>query len=464
MEITLVLPFLALLVGFVIAWFLKPSSSAQQTAVLEERLKMMEQQQQKAETQNRQLQDALTFANNENAASAAIAAERLQENHQLRQQLQTNTAELQQVRNDLATRQAKLQGAEDQLKQLQDRMAELNKTQLLQFETAASKILEEKTKVFSIAQDEQLKRMLDPFAKDMDSFKKKVDEVYQAEAKERHSLGDRVKELVELNKQLSEDAHSLTAALKGDSKMQGNWGEMILESILEMSGLTEGREYQKQNTVKDEEGSDLRPDIIVTYPDGRKIVIDSKVSLTAYEKYVTAATTEEQDKALTDHTGSVKKHVNTLGRKDYAKHADALDYVLMFVPIEPAWLLAMKHDPQLWNLAYKQKILLVSPTNLLAVLKIIADLWKVEKQNRNAIDIAEKAGALYDKFADVVKDFMDVGKSLNAAKASHAEGMKRLSEGNGNVMKRVEELKEMGAKAKEKKSLPTEEEVKQIIG
>lgn len=463
MEISLLWLMLALIVGFVLAWWFKPSAKSQEAAVLGERVLNMEKQLQQAGLQIQGLQEALIEANKENAANAAIATERLSDLQRSKQQLQDVFNAQQETKQILATRIAELEVARKQMDELNARIIELNRTQLLEFEKAANKILEEKTKVFSTTQDEQLKKMLDPFSKDMESFKKKVDEVYQAEAKERHSLGDRVKELMDLNKQLSEDAHSLTAALKGDNKIQGNWGEMILESILEMSGLSEGREYHKQNTVHNEEGSDLRPDIIVTYPDGRKIVIDSKVSLTAYEKYVAAASKEDQDKSLSDHAASVKNHVNTLGKKDYAKHADALDYVLMFVPIEPAWLLAMKQDPQLWNVAYKQKILLVSPTNLLAVLKIIADLWKVEKQNRNAIDIAEKAGALYDKFADVVKDFMDVGKSLIAAKESHSQGMKRLAGGHGDVLKKVEELKEMGAKAKAKKSLPTIEEMNQVI-
>ena len=263
-----------------------------------------------------------------------------------------------------------------------------------------------------------------------------------------------------MSEQVSQEANNLSTALKGNSKMQGNWGEMILESILEHSGLTKGREYVTQefirdqagNIIKDDLGHGLQPDVIISYPDQRKVIIDSKVSLVAWEQYVSEPDIMKQELVMKSHIASLRNHIDGLSRKNYPKYAAALDYVLLFVPIEPAFLEAVKKDSLLWKYAYDKKIMLVSPTNLLAVLKIIADLWKVEQQNRNAIEIAEKAGALYDKFHGFLANLELVGKKIGDAQSSYDDAFKQLSTGKGNIIGKIEELKKMGADAS--KQLP----------
>jgi DNA recombination protein RmuC len=254
---------------------------------------------------------------------------------------------------------------------------------------------------------------------------------------------------------VSREANNLTTALKSNNKLQGNWGEMILESLLANSGLTLGREYFLQefirdvagNIVRDENGKAFQPDVTIYYPDRRKIIIDSKVSLIAWEQCISCDDTEQQQLFLLNHIRSLRNHIDDLSKKNYARYALALDYVLLFIPIEPAFLEAVKTDLNLWKYAYDKKILLVSPTHLFAVLKIVADLWKIEQQNKNAIDIAEKAGALYDKFVGFVDNMESVGRKLEDATDCYTEAFKQLSSGRGNIIARIQELKKMGAKA-----------------
>jgi DNA recombination protein RmuC len=300
-----------------------------------------------------------------------------------------------------------------------------------------------------------MKGLLDPLQLHLKEFKLKVEETYDKESKERFSLEKELRVLIELNKQLGEEANNLTHALKYNNKVQGNWGEMILESLLEHSGLTRDREYfiqeylrdQSGTIIKDEDGRAMQPDVTIVYPDQRKVIVDSKMSLVAYEQYVNAAGMEESERALKEHIKSVRQHIEGLSRKNYPRYAgNALDYVILFIPVEPAFLLAVKEDQQLWKYAYDKRILLVSPTNILAVLKIIVDLWKVEKQSQHAIEIAEKAGALYDKFVLFMESMELVGTHLQKATDAHGTAIKRLAVGNGNLVKQAERLKEMGAK------------------
>ena len=329
-----------------------------------------------------------------------------------------------------------------------------------EFRNLAQNILEEKTQKFTELNEEKMKAILDPLKIDIGNFKQKVEETYDKESKERFSLGKEVERLIIMTQQVSAEANNLTTALKGNNKMQGNWGEMILESLLENSGLKKGREYFLQefirdnagNVIKDEHGNGLQPDVIICYPDERKIIIDSKVSLVAWDACIAQEATEEQQRFLLQHVRSLRLHIDGLSAKNYPKYALALDYVLLFIPIEPAFLEAVKKDAQLWKYAYDKKILLVSPTNLFAVLKIIADLWKVEQQNKNAIEIADKAGSLYDKFALFLDSFETVGKKINEANNSYETALKQLSTGRGNVIGKIEELKKMGANAS--KQLP----------
>jgi DNA recombination protein RmuC len=329
-----------------------------------------------------------------------------------------------------------------------------------EFTNLAQSILDEKTAKFTEVNEAKMNAILNPLKLELGEFKKKVDDTYDKESKERFSLGREIEKLVRMSQQVSQEANNLTTALKGNNKMQGNWGEMILESILEHSGLAKGREYVVQefirdaagNIIKDENGKGLQPDVTISYPDQRKVIIDSKVSLVAWEQYISEEDVLQQKKWLQAHLNSLRIHIESLSKKNYPKYAQALDYVLLFIPIEPAFLEAVKTDTQLWKYAYERKILLVSPTNLLAVLKIVADLWKVEQQNLHAIEIADKAGALYDKFVGFVSNLEDVGKKINDAQRSYDDAFKQLSTGRGNLVGRAEELKKMGANAN--KQLP----------
>lgn len=338
-----------------------------------------------------------------------------------------------------------------------DKMSEQLK---LEMEALAEKVMRNNSMQMVQRNEEKMGEILAPLKSELGEFKKKVEETYEKESKERFSLGKEIDRLVKMSEQVSQEANNLSTALKGNTKMQGNWGEMILESILEHSGLTKGREYVTQefirdlagNIIKDDQGHGLQPDVTISYPDQRKVIIDSKVSLVAWEQYVSEAELAKQEQAMKSHILSLRNHIDGLSKKNYPKYAVALDYVLMFIPIEPAFLEAVKKDPQLWKYAYDKKIMLVSPTNLLAVLKIIADLWKVEQQNKNAIEIAEKAGALYDKFVGFLNNLETVGKKINEAQVSYEDAFKQLSTGKGNIIGRIEDLKKMGAEAN--KQLP----------
>jgi len=364
------------------------------------------------------------------------------------------------LQNQLAMFKAKFQAAEDKLHHQKEEMQELGEHFKFEFRNLAQTILEEKTEKFTQLNEEKINAILTPLKTQLGDFKQKVEDTYDKESKERFSLGKEVQRLIESSQQVSQEANNLTIALKGNNKMQGNWGEMILESVLENSGLTKGREYLVQefirdnagNIIKDENGKGLQPDITILYPDQRKIIIDAKVSLIAWEQYNACSETDSQKQCIQEHARSIRAHIDGLSKKNYPRYAMALDYVLLFIPIEPAFLEAVKTDMMLWKYAYDKKILLVSPTNLFAVLKIIADLWKVEQQNRHAIEIADKAGALYDKFAGFLENFENAGKKISEAQVAYGTAFKQLSTGNANVITRIEELKKMGANAQ--KQLP----------
>lgn len=357
---------------------------------------------------------------------------------------------------DYATVREQLKHANERLEMQRKEMEQLHGRFQQEFKILAQSILDEKSKKFSDINEEKMKGILDPLQKEIGEFKKQVQDSYNRESNERFALGREIHKLVETSTRVSQEANNLTTALKGNTKQQGNWGEMILESILENSGLTKDREYFLQEfirdksgqIIKDGQGKGLQPDVIVQYPDSRKIIIDSKVSLVAWDRYVNAANHDEQQQALKEHIQSVKAHIDGLSRKNYPKFAEALDYVLMFVPVEPAFLEALKTDRELWKFAYDKQILLVSPTNLLAVLKIVADLWKIEQQNLNAIHIADAAGDLYDKFVGFIKDLDAVGLRIAEAQEAFIESRKKLGTGNGNVIRKVEAIKKMGARAK----------------
>lgn len=335
----------------------------------------------------------------------------------------------------------------DKLDTQKKEIEEIQKTAHLQFEKIANQILEEKSGKFTEVNKANIEALLKPLGENIDNFKKKVEETYDKESKQRFSLEEKVKELVEQTNKVSSEANNLASALKIQTKKQGNWGEMILESILQQSGLVKNREYFLQQTIKDEEGNDLRPDVLVKLPDNRVIIIDSKVSLVGYDRYCSANTPEEQSIALKEHLNSVYGHIDGLSKKQYDNIEESLDFTMMFVPIEPAYLIAIQNDSSLWGYAYSKRILLISPTNLIACLKMMADLWKREMQSRNAMEIVKRGELLYDKFITFVGTLEDVGKHIKRTQQSYDSAINQLNAGNGNLVGQALKLKNLGLKS-----------------
>ena len=379
--------------------------------------------------------------------------------------LKSEIKNLQNDKQDLNVVKAQLSAQNENLHiLLETQKEEITKIQELaksEFQNLANKILEEKTEKFTALNQSNLKNILEPFQEKIIELRNKVGETYDKESKERFSLGEKVKELALLNQQISEDAKKLTRALKGESKTQGNWGEMILESILEKSGLVKGREYFLEHELRDEDnkalfsefsGKKMRPDAVVKYPDERNVIIDSKVSLTAFIELVDENDNDLYQMRLNQHLTSIKNHIKQLSDKAYDDYDKSLDFVMMFIPSEPAYIAAMQADPNLWNFAYDKRILLLNPSNLITSLKLVADLWKREYQNKNATEIAERGAKLYDKFVGFVENLEKLGKNIDQAKSVYNDAFKQLSTGNDNLIVQTNKLKSLGIK--NKKSLP----------
>ena len=333
--------------------------------------------------------------------------------------------------------------------ELEQRQEQLRKD----FELLATKILDEKTEKFTLQNKENIKNILNPLQEKIKTFEEKVD-LTQKESISMHSaLKEQLLGLKDLNQQMTKETTNLTRALKGDSKMQGNWGELVLERVLEKSGLEKDREYFVQQSFTLANGSRVLPDVVLNLPGGKKMIIDSKVSLTDYERLVNAED-DAKPKFLKAHVNSIRKHVDQLSEKNYQDLYDieSPDFVLMFIPIEPAFAVVVNEDNSIYNRAFEKNIVIVTPSTLLATLRTIDSMWNNEKQQQNAIEIARQAGALYDKFEGLVSDLTGVGKKIDAAKSDYSSAMNKLVEGKGNLIKSVEKLKKMGAKAK--KSLP----------
>lgn len=413
-------------------------------------------------------QDLLDDLKNE---FSKISAEYSSLNIQFQELKQTNQRQTSQIETHILEKQtlfaknselsAKNEGLQQSLDTQKEEIVKIQEDSKLQFENLANKILEEKTEKFTALNQNNLKNILEPFQEKIADLKNKVNEAYEKENKERFSLAEKVKELAELNQQISEDAKKLTRALKGESKTQGNWGEMILESILEKSGLVKGREYFLEHELRDEDnkalfsefsGKKMRPDAVVKYPDERNVIIDSKVSLTAFTELVDETDADVYAIKLSQHLGSIKNHINQLSQKAYDDYGKSLDFVMMFIPSEPAYIAAMQADQNLWNYAYERRILLLNPSNLITSLKLIADLWKREYQNRNSIEIAERGARLYDKFVGFVDNLEKVGRNLDQAKNVYNDAYKQLHTGNDNLVIQTQKLKSLGIK--NKKDLP----------
>ena len=376
--------------------------------------------------------------------SAKITAEERgrmldQQNVALQLQLKEKETLINELGSQLSRKTTENEGLVEKLSTLKKDIEKLQDNFRNEFRNLANEILEEKTKKFTEQNRTKLDEILKPLSEKIKDFEKKVDDTYDKESKQRFSLEKEIKNLAELNQQISKEANNLTHALKGQTKTQGNWGEIILESILEKSGLVRDREYFVQASYTNEQGKRLQPDIIIAYPGERSLVVDSKVSLLAYERFSSAETKEEQDKALKDHLLSVRTHIAELSSKNYQDlyQLKGLDFVILFMPVEPAYLIAMQAEPDLWSYAYERRVLLISPTNLIAVLRMISNLWRVEYQNKNAVEIARQSADLLDKFVGFLEDLEDVGRKLEQTRQSYDASINKLSTGKGNLIRRA---------------------------
>jgi len=367
----------------------------------------------------------------------------------LKQELGTEREKAEKYSNLLSAKNQEFLSLQEKLQEQKKEIESMHEKLQIQFKNLANEILDEKTKKFTDQNKTNLNDILSPFKEKIVEFEKKVEQTNKESIERNSALKEQISGLKELNQQITKEAENLTKALKGESKSQGNWGEFILESILEKSGLNKGEQYEVQVSMTNEEGKRLQPDVIVKLPEQKNIIIDSKVSLTAYEKYVNAESELERESEIKNHLISIRAHIKGLSEKSYQSiyEIGSLDFVLLFMPIEPAFGLAVQNDPELFNDAYEKNIVIVSPTTLIATLRTIASIWRQENQNRNALEIARQGGQLYDKFVSFSDDLIKVGENLNTTKKNYDQAMNKLSTGKGNLVSRTDKLKELGAKA-----------------
>ncbi len=330
-----------------------------------------------------------------------------------------------------------------------------------QIELLGRQVFEDSSKKLNDQSLQNLQLLLSPFKDRLKEFEKKIEDTYSAERTERGSLRGELSKMMELNLRMSSEAQNLTRALKGDNRLQGAWGEMMLETILERSGLRKGEEYLVQSSYRDESGNLMRPDVIVKLPEGKHIILDSKVSLLSYEEYSNCEATADQDRCGKAFVQSLKGHIESLSSKRYhaLEELGSPDFVMLFIPLEPAFALAFKLRPDLINEAWEKNLALVSPTTLLTTLRTVASLWRQDRQEKNAIEIAKRGGLLYDKFVALVKDVENMGEHLDRANKAHQSLVNKLHEGNGNLVSQVEKLRELGAKAEKKLTIPKSPEL-----
>lgn len=371
-----------------------------------------------------------------------------------KEEAKENALQIIDLNKSLSTRTAQLENLENKLSEQKQEIEKVQEKFRMEFRNLANEILEEKSSKFTLQNKVNIAEILKPLGEKIKDFEKKVEDTYDKGVKNQTDLKAELKKVFELSQRLDEDARNLTNALRSDSKKQGNWGEIVLERVLERSGLVKGSEYETQASFRNEQGELIRPDVLVHLPGNKSIIIDSKVSLNAYERYISEDEAEKKDRLLKLHIDSIRAHIKGLGDKNYqlAGGLDTPDFVLLFMPIESAFSLAVQNDPELFAFAWDRRIVIVSPTTLLATLRTVESIWKHEKQTQNAIEIARQGGALYDKFVSFLEDLERIGSQLSTLQKTYENAHKKISSGTGNLITRADKLKKLGAKAS--KELP----------
>lgn len=420
------------LIGAVLGYLFNQLKNKSQRSSLEERL----------QNERTKLEEVkIAFAK----AETQLQAVRTESN----EQIENIRKEKDFFQNELTARNVAFENLEERMHEKSKELEQLQEKFTKDFELVANKILEEKTNKFTLQNAEKLDHILKPFKEKIENFEKKVEATNKEAIDRTAALREQIKGLTALNEQMSKEATNLTKALKGDSKIQGNWGELVLERVLEKSGLEKDREYVIQQSFTREDGSKVLPDVVIHLPDNKKMIVDSKVSLVAYERYMSEEDETLKAQALQQHVASLKRHVQQLGEKNYHDlyQMESPDFVLLFIPIEPAFAIALNTDGQLYNKAFEKNIVIVTPATLLATLRTIDSMWNNEKQQQNALEIATQAGRLYDQFVNLTDDLIKVGNQLNTVQGSYDSTMKKLT-GKGNLIKKVEGLKKLGIKQK----------------
>jgi len=437
-----ILLIVALLLGFLISWILNSRIQVSLRASFNQNEKSLSADLAEVETQKSVAQETVRLKTEELIRLQEVLAQQ----HDISNIRGMEIATLKTVNDNLAE---KLENQKAEIENLQKRLT-------IEFDNIASKILKERSDEFSISNHKNLSEILNPLKERIQLFEKKVDETYDKELRDKISLREEVRKLTDLNTRVSIEANNLTKALKGDVKKQGNWGEVILERVLERSGLTKGQEYEREVVVEGADDSVQRPDVIIHLPDNKHIIIDSKVSLVAYERLMSAETEEQRIVYLKEHINSLRSHVKLLGEKNYqnAHNLNTPDFVLMFLPIEASFSVAVQGDSEIFAFAWDRKIVIVSPTTLLATLRTISSIWKQENQTRNAQEIARLSGALYDKFIGFAEDMVKIKANIDRSSSAYDDAMRKMRDGSGNIIRTAEKIKELGAKTGNK-SLPT---------
>jgi DNA recombination protein RmuC len=437
--------------GFVIAFlfFKSKQNAGADTTVLDAKIIALDKEKLVLQTNTANLEKEnqrlnAEFKSTKEQLSAELSLERekyLKENNIEKEKL--NKAETR-----IARAEEVFKSQEEKFSTLKAELENVHKKYTTEFENIANKILDEKSQKFTDQNKINLEGILNPLKEKIKDFETKVEKAYKTESDERITLKTEIKNLIDLNKQVSEDANNLANALKGENKTQGNWGELILEKVLERSGLVKDQEYRLQFSTNNDEGKRIQPDAVILLPDNKHIIVDSKVSLVAYEACINAVNQEDKDRFIKEHIASVRNHIKSLSDKNYQSSTDfnTPDFVLLFIPIESSFSIAVQADQELFNFAWDRKIVIVSPSTLLATLRTIASVWKQERQTKNAIEIAKQSGALYDKFVGFIDDMDKIGKTIDSSKIAYDNAINKLHKGSGNLVKRAQDIEKLGAK------------------